>query len=177
MSSGAMPAVWIARSPATAPIDAVVSFATATSRPTATNAAEPGAGDPYQTPVSGAVTLGRLGAGAAPGAAPSPATKGATPGAASATPAGDTGATATGFRRTSRVPPASTASSVRSLRSSRTPSRSTRASSDASPGSRADSASDPRPAAASDPGAASADAGSTTVSPRSSRASVTRSTA
>ena len=32
MSSGSMPAVWIARSPATAPIDAVVSFAAATRR-------------------------------------------------------------------------------------------------------------------------------------------------
>src|SRR5205814_8060997 len=35
---------------------------TATSRPAATKAAEPGAGEPYQTPVNGAFTLGRAGA-------------------------------------------------------------------------------------------------------------------
>src|SRR6185436_8160843 len=63
---------------------------TATSRPAATNGAEPGAGEPYQTPVSGALTLGLLGASAA--AAPSLAA----PAAGVATAAGSaTGAAAT----------------------------------------------------------------------------------
>src|SRR6185295_13549627 len=39
-----------------------ITWPTATSRPTATKGAEPGAGEPYQTPVSGALTDGRLGA-------------------------------------------------------------------------------------------------------------------
>src|SRR6185503_20239908 len=42
-----------------------MTWPTATSRPAATNGAEPGAGEPYQTPVSGALTLGRLGASTA----------------------------------------------------------------------------------------------------------------
>jgi len=46
---------------------------TATSRPATTNGAEPGAGEPYQTPVSGALMLGRLGASAVVGATPSTA--------------------------------------------------------------------------------------------------------
>src|SRR6185369_6051047 len=43
-----------------------MTWPTATSRPTATNAAEPGAGELYQTPVSGALTLGLAGGSARP---------------------------------------------------------------------------------------------------------------
>src|SRR5205814_959526 len=85
-----------------------ITWPTATSRPAATNGADPGAGEPYQTPVSGALTVGREGvaspgpdaAGVSdPGPEPEPASSAGPPAKATTT-----GAIA-GLRRTRRVEP------------------------------------------------------------------------